>query len=192
MSHPNDDPVRGSSRVRPATRRVAVTVALVAALAAMAAPASALLGDYRLVTGTVTLWPGDADGFRVAVVEGDDGDRYFVRATPFTALPADLGPGARVAVVGREGVVGTELTASSIHPHATLSPGRQLGAWRTVRGLIESVAGASAVLQSASGRIVVDTSALGTPAVPIAPGRYVTIVGVTDPSGRLLARGVAD
>lgn len=188
MSDPNDGPVGNSSR--PATRRVLPAIALGAALAAVAAPAEALLGDFRLVTGTVMLWPADADGFRVAVVEGDDGDRYFVRATPFTALPADVGPGARVAVVGREGVVGTELTATSIHPHAALGPGRRLGAWRTVSGVIESVAGASLVLQTASGRIMVDTSALGAAAVPIAPGRHVTIVGVADPSGRLVARGI--
>jgi hypothetical protein len=161
------------------------------ALVAVAAPASALLGDFRLVTGTVMLWPGDADGFRVALVQGDDADRYFVRVTPNTVLAGGVAPGVSVAVVGQEGPVPTELTAVSIQPRAALGAGRQMGAWRMVSGVIQSVTGSAAVLGTPAGTFAVDISGLGPSAVTIAPGRHVTIVGLVPAPGRLIARGIA-
>jgi hypothetical protein len=166
-------------------------LAFAVALLGTAAPASALLGDFRLVTGTLTLWPGDLDGFRVALVQGDDADRYFVRVTPGTVVSAGVAPGAAVAIVGQEGPVSTELTAVSIQPRAALDAGRQMGPWRMLSGVIQSVTGTIAVLGTSAGLFTVDLSGLGPSAVTIAPGRHVTVVGLVPAPGRLAARGIA-
>lgn len=170
--------------------RVLTIVTAAAWILLAAGPASALLGDLRLVTGTIALWPQDVDGYRVAVVDGDDADRYFVRVTPATAQ-RDVAPGVRVAIVGREGPVPTDITAVNIQPRASLTTSRRMGPWRTVTGVIESVAASSAVMSSADGRFVVDMSALAGSSVPVAAGDRVTIVGLAQGDGRLAARGIA-
>jgi hypothetical protein len=166
-------------------------VAAAAWLGLSAAPASALLGDLRLVTGTVALWPDSVDGTRVAVVDGDDADRYFVRVPAYTASPLNVGPGARVAIIGHEGAAPRELTALSIQDRAALGAGRARGPWRTITGVVESASAATVTLQGPQGRVTVDMSALGPASVPVVAGDRVTVVGLTQGEGRLAARGIA-
>jgi hypothetical protein len=166
-------------------------LAAAALIGLSAAPARALLGDMRMVTGTLALWPQEIDGYRVAVVDGDDADRYFVRVTPTTALARDVAPGVRVAVVGREGPVATEITADSIQPRVALAVVRQHGPWRLVTGIVESVSGSTVTLRSDQGRLFVDMSGVGASSVPVAAGDRVTVVGLTQGSAWLAARGIA-
>ena len=172
--------------------RAIVAVLLVASAVGLAAtPASAMLGDYRLITGTLTLWPHDMDGHRVAVVDGDDADRYFVRITPATATQADLASGARVAVVGREGPLSTQITADSIQSRAMLTAARPRGSWRTITGIVESATPSMLVMRSGQGRLEVDLTTLGPSSVTVSTGDRVTVVGQARGDGKLAAQGIA-
>ena len=154
-----------------------------------AASAGAYPGDYRLVQGQIVVWPDEQDGSRVAVVRGsDDGDLYFIRVPAGTSGATLLGPGQRVAIVGRADMSRNEIVALSMRP----TPGVLRDAtpnWRVVTGIVESVSGSTAVISGRSGQWTVDLSPLDG-IDRVTRGEQVTIVGRTD-GGRLVASGIA-
>lgn len=161
------------------------------ATAAACGAASAAFNDFRMVTGRILIWPPEQYGERVAVIEGEDGARYFVRFTPATTGVAGLEAGDGVTVIGREGAEFHTLWAVSAHEAA---PGRahaRYPGWRTVRGVVQSRSGTDLVLVTDDGRsVIVDASAvpdLGD----VGPGRSVTVVGTVKAGAVLAARGVA-
>jgi hypothetical protein len=163
-------------------------LALLLTLAA-AAGAGAGPGDYRLVQGTIAIWPQEPFAYGVALVQGDDGGRYYVQFTPVTSGSAGLRPGDSVNIVAREGYPPDQLSAMTVERRPS---GIGTG-WQTLKGNVESRSGSTVILRLADGRrIAIDTSQLSvdhTAALPA--GREVTVVGLLQTPTLMTARGLA-
>jgi len=101
------------------TNRVIATLVFAFATLASAARADALPGDYHLIDGRIVVWPPGTPVAGVAVVRDADGKQYFVRFTPDTAASPDLGDGAPVIVVGREGFHTDVIHAATVERRTT-------------------------------------------------------------------------
>jgi hypothetical protein len=156
--------------------------------------AAAGVGDFRTVTGSVTMWGPNYYGSQLAVLQDDEGRQWFVRF-PQGVLPNGAAVGTEVTVLGRESVTGNELHALS----ATLSssvaalPAGAASGWAVIPGAVQDASGVTALIRSNGGTVLtVDLSQLDASARSmIAPGRGVTVVGVYRADGVLSARGVA-
>jgi hypothetical protein len=165
-----------------------------AALAVTPAIAPAGLGDYRNITGQITLWGPHHFGQQVAVVEDDEGRSWVVRFGPGT-LPEGAAVGTDIAVMGRETARLNELdvVAAQISASVSALPAGAASGWAVVPGAVQDATGTMAVIRANGGTMVtVDTSQLDADARTwITPGRGVTVVGVYRADGVLAARGVA-
>ena len=121
----------------------------------LATSAHAVVGEQRLLQGTIVVWPQEPFAYGVALVQGDDGGRYFVRFTPVTSSPLGLGQGDAVNIVGRETYDPAQIDALTV---ARRMPAATEG-WRTLTGTIDSTSGSTLVLKIPAGqRIAVDMS----------------------------------
>ncbi|MBM4440278.1 MAG: hypothetical protein FJ027_07650 [Candidatus Rokubacteria bacterium] len=160
------------------------------------APGVALagLGDYRTITGSVSLWGANSFGTQTAVVQDDEGRSWVVRFGPGT-LPAGVAVGTDLTVMGRETAVANELDAVGAHIASGVSalPSGAASAWAVVPGAVQDASGTTAVIRANGGTVVtVDLSQLDADARTwLKPGAGVTVVGVYRADGVLAARGVA-
>jgi hypothetical protein len=161
----------------------------VALTLALAASAGAGAGDYLLVQGTIAVWPQEPFAYGVALVQGDDGARYFVQFTPVTSSPAGLRPGDPVNIVGREGYPPDQISAITVERRM---PGTATG-WQTLTGNVESRSGSTLILRLADGRrIAVDMSQMpAEQSGTLLTGQDVTVVGLLQTPTLLTARGLA-
>jgi hypothetical protein len=96
---------------------LAFTLVIAVVTLVPAARAEAVPGDYLQIKGRIIVWPPGKPAEGVAVVRGADGKQYFVRFTPETAVSPDLGDGASVTIVGREGLHADVIHAATVeHP----------------------------------------------------------------------------
>jgi hypothetical protein len=172
--------------------RRALAITLVAAFA-FPALASAGFGDYRTISGPITMWGASRFNEQVGVVQDETGQRWVVRFAPGT-LPRGAAVGTEVTVVGRETSFNNELdaVAASISAVSAL-PSEAVSGWAVVPGAVQDASGMTAVIRANGGTVVtVDLSQLDADARTwVAPGRGVTVVGVYRADGVLAARGVA-
>ena len=171
-------------------RHVAVAVALALALA-LPGTSSAEVGDYRFVQGRIALWPPEPFAYGVAVLQTDTAQPYFVEFTPVTAGSVGLRPGDVVAMVGREGPTPDRLTALTVERRATgYVPGNP--GWQTIRGIVESVSGSTAVLRIRDGgRITADLSEMTGSQLKVQPGQDLTVTGLVLSPTVIRVRGMA-
>ena len=162
-----------------------LAIALTLSLATAAAGAA---GDYRLVQGTIAIWPQEPFAYGLALVQGDDGVPYFVQWSPVTSSPAGLRQGDAVSILGRETYPPSHLDAVSVERRGpAVTPG-----WRTLTGTVESMAGSTLILRVASGqRIAVDMSQMPADRRNLTTGQELTVVGLLQNPTLLTARGVA-
>jgi len=172
-------------------RAIALTLAIL-----VVAPALAIagFGDYRSITGHITLWGPNRFGQQIAVVQDDEGQSWVVRFDPGT-LPEGAAVGTEVAVMGRETTRMNELDAVAAQLTGSVSalPAGAASGWAVVPGAVQDASGTMAVIRANGGTVVtVDTSQLDPDARTwFTPGRGLTVVGVYRADGVLAARGVA-
>lgn len=172
-------------------RALALTLVL---LGVAPAPATAGLGDYRNITGQITLWGPNHFGQQIAVVQDDEGQNWVVRFDPGT-LPDGAAVGTEIALMGRETTRPNEIdvVAAQLTTSVSALPAGAASGWAVVPGSVQDASGTLAVIRANGGTMVtVDTSQLDADARTwLTPGRGVTVVGVYRPDGVLAARGVA-
>ena len=172
-------------------RALALTLVIIAAGPAIA---TAGIGDYRNITGQITLWGPNHFGEQMAVVQDDEGQSWVVRFDPGT-LPQGAAVGTEIALMGRETFRANELAvvAAQLTRSVSALPSGVASGWAVVPGAVQDASGMMAVLRANGGTVVtVDTSQLDADARTwLTPGRGVTVVGVYRPDGVLAARGVA-
>lgn len=172
-------------------RALAFTLALVAVAPAIA---TAGFGDYKNITGEITLWGPNQFGRQIAVVQDDEGQSWVVRFDPGT-LPEGAAVGTEIALMGRETFRANELDVVAAQLTASVSalPSGAASGWAVVPGSVQDASGTLAVIRANGGTTVtVDTSQLDADARTwLKPGAGVTVVGVYRPDGVLAARGVA-
>jgi hypothetical protein len=174
-------------------RHRALALAL-AVLAVMPAIATAGFGDYKSITGQITLWGPNRFGQQIAVVQDDEGQNWVVRFDPGT-LPEGAAVGTEIALMARETTRTNELdvVAAQLTSSVSALPAGAASGWAVVPGAVQDASGTLAVIRANGGTMVtVDTSQLDADARTwFAPGRGVTVVGVYRADGVLAARGVA-
>ena len=175
------------------TYRRAAVLAL-AFLSAAPATAAAAVGDYRMVSGAVTMWGPNRLGEQVAVLQDDEGQRWVIRFAPGT-LPAGAAVGTEINVIGRETAITNQLdvVAASLTASVSALPSAAASGWAVVPGAVQAASGTTAVIRANGGTVVtVDTSQLDADARTwLSPGNGVTVVGVYRTDGVLVARGLA-
>ena len=173
------------------SRALAFTLAL---LAVMPAIASAGFGDYKSITGQITLWGPNRFGQQIAIVQDDEGQSWVVRFDPGT-LPEGAAVGTEIALMGREMTRANELdvVAAQLTSSVSALPAGAASGWAVVPGAVHDASGTTAVIRANGGTMItVDTSQLDAEARTwLTPGRGVTVVGVYREDGVLAARGVA-
>ena len=172
-------------------RALALTLAL---LLIMPAIAAAGFGDYKNITGHITLWGPNQFGRQVAVVQDDEGQTWVVRFDPGT-LPEGAAVGTEIALMGREMLRANELdvVAAQLTTSVSALPAGAASGWAVVPGAVQDASGMTALIRANGGTMVtVDTSLLDADARTwLKPGAGVTVVGVYRADGVLAARGVA-
>jgi len=150
-------------------RALALTLVLLAAAPAIA---SAGFGDYKNITGQITLWGPNRFGQQIAAAVGTE-----------------------IAIMGREMLRANELdvVAAQLTSSPSALPTGAASGWAVVPGAVQDASGTMAVIRANGGTVVtVDTSQLDADARTwFTPGRGVTVVGVYRSDGVLAARGVA-
>jgi hypothetical protein len=172
-------------------RALALALALPAILPAIAA---AGFGDYRTITGQITLWGPSQFGRQVAIVQDDEAQSWVVRFDPGT-LPEGAAVGTEITVMGREMLRANELdvVAAQLTTSVSALPAGAASGWAVVPGAVQDASGMTALIRANGGTMVtVDTSQLDADARTwLKPGAGVTVVGVYRADGVLAARGVA-
>lgn len=169
--------------------RRTVPLLVLASILALATGATAGIGDFRLVQGTIAVWPQEPFSYGVALVQGDDGAHYFIQFTPVTSSPLGLRAGDVVNIVGRETYTPMQFDAITVERRM---PAAAQG-WRTLTGTIESLSGSTLVLKVGTGqRIAIDMSQMPDEQQrALGPGQDITVVGLLQNPTLLTARGMA-
>jgi hypothetical protein len=169
-------------------RTIAAPLLAVALTLGLVAGAAAGPGDYRLVQGTIAVWPQEPFAYGVALVQGDDGARYFVQFSPVTSGPPGLRTGDSVNILGREGYPPDQISAMTVERRRSGAA----GGWQTLTGTLESRSGSTLILRLADGRrIAIDMSQMPEQSGALVPGRDITVVGLLQTPTLMTARGLA-
>ncbi len=111
-------------------RALALTLAL---LLIMRAIAAAGFGDYRNITGQITLWGPNQFGRQIAIVRDDEGQNWVVRFDPGT-LPEGAAVGTEIALTGVETFRSNELDvlAAQLTTSVSALPAGAASGWAVV------------------------------------------------------------
>src|SRR5438105_2009928 len=117
--------------------------------------ASAGVGDYKTITGQITMWAPSRFDEQIAVVRDDEGQRWVVRFGPDT-LPAGSAIGTEVTVMGRETAFANELSAVGAMLTSSVSalPAGAASGWAVVPGAVQDASGTTAVIRANGGAVV--------------------------------------